>query len=76
MSDALHRRVIRVTEPQILFPLIATILLGALGAVTSEVTKEPEEVGGSHRKRFPLDTSKIARSLTRDLPSTSKGDLH
>jgi len=39
MTDALHRRVGRVTEPQILFPLIAALLLAAIWGTTTEVIK-------------------------------------
>src|ERR1700733_14230232 len=39
MKDALHRRLGRVTEPQILFPLIAVFLLSVIWGTTLSVLK-------------------------------------
>ncbi len=41
LAHAMHRRLARVTEPQILFPLIAVVLLTVIGGATLSVSFMP-----------------------------------
>jgi diguanylate cyclase (GGDEF)-like protein len=59
MRDAFHRRLIRATEPQILFPLIAVFLLTAIWGTTWEVLKVRR-----------ADAEHAAALLSRDLLGT------
>jgi diguanylate cyclase (GGDEF)-like protein len=68
MRDAIHRRLGRITEPQILFPLIAVCLLAAIWATTWEVLKvrgadAEHEAAVESRELMETYEARVVRSL-------------
>jgi diguanylate cyclase (GGDEF)-like protein len=68
MRDAIHRRLGRITEPQVLFPLIAVCLLAGIWATTWEVLKvrradAEHEAAVESRELMETYEAQVVRSL-------------